>query len=561
MNRLKCSITCMAVLAVHAFAIAQSDVSNPAQVSPSASSAQNAVQKVSPVSKLKTYSNQLALGMNAIKDSVGKTGSWQDSFASDLKKMEAEAASVFADMDKLIAAKSKSEVSEISARIASASSDLKATANSLKSVVEKNKSDARVQSDKAVSELMTAIAADADLLRSTTNRLSNAVSAAVNDADSWVNTTAQKIADEQVKLAADVAKAAAKNSDFAQPAKDSRAELAAAKAAAEADAKAKAEAAAKAKAEAEAAAKAAAEADAKAKAEADAKAKAEAEAAAKAKREADDAEAVANAKAREAKAVAAAKAKAEAEAKKQAEAEAVAKAEADAKAKAEAAAKAKAEAEQKAVEAAREEKAKAEADAKNSLDTAASAPNAEQSSEKSDEQQFAPVSGNQPQEKPLFGFRTHKPVKYLLIVANNKIPKDVFADFISREYDVPYILLPASAEAPAPDTDLFFVPGSSDEFENGIIQFKAPRLSAFIAYLRPLNVIFLGDSHYINGDYKLAVPDDGNINMLDFADSEWRINAVRLDNLLKPRSREVYDHYMEFYRRQNQAQNASPAKQ
>lgn len=558
MNRLKCSITCMAVLAVHAFAIAQSDVSNPAQVSPSASSAQNAVQKVSPVSKLKTYSNQLALGMNAIKDSVGKTGSWQDSFASDLKKMEAEAASVFADMDKLIAAKSKSEVSEISARIASASSDLKATANSLKSVVEKNKSDAQVQSDKAVSELMTAIAADADLLRSTTNRLSNAVSAAVNDADSWVNTTAQEIADEQVKLAADVAKAAAKNSDFAQPAKDSRAELAAAKAAAEADAKAKAEAAAKAKAEADAAAKAAAEADAKAKAEADAKAKAEADAAAKAKREADDAEAVANAKAREAKAVAAAKAKAEADAKKQAEAEAVAKAEAEQKA---VEAAAKAEAEQKAVEAARKEKAKAEADAKNSLDTAASAPNAEQSSEKSDEQQFAPVSGNQPQEKPLFGFRTHKPVKYLLIVANNKIPKDVFADFISREYDVPYILLPASAEAPAPDTDLFFVPGSSDEFENGIIQFKAPRLSAFIAYLRPLNVIFLGDSHYINGDYKLAVPDDGNINMLDFADSEWRINAVRLDNLLKPRSREVYDHYMEFYRRQNQAQNASPAKQ
>ena len=147
-------------------------------------------------------------------------------------------------------------------------------------------------------------------------------------------------------------------------------------------------------------------------------------------------------------------------------------------------------------------------------------------------------------KEPFWGYRKHKPLPYLVIVANYRIPRKVIAEYLRTKYDVPYILLPSDSGKPSKDDQVYFSGGkkNSGDLE---VALPAPQLSQFIAYLRPETVIFLGDESYINPVYRLAVPE--NISKVEFSDSEWKVNTVRLDEFFRRTLKtDVSDHYLDY---------------
>ena len=147
-------------------------------------------------------------------------------------------------------------------------------------------------------------------------------------------------------------------------------------------------------------------------------------------------------------------------------------------------------------------------------------------------------------KEPFWGYKKHKPLPYLVVVANYRIPRKVIADYLRAEYDVPYILLPSNPGKPSKDDQVYFSGGKKNPGELEVA-LPAPQLSQFIAYLRPETVIFLGDESYINPVYRLAVPE--GIRKVDFSDSEWKVNTARLDEFFRRTLKtNVSDHYLDY---------------
>ena len=152
-------------------------------------------------------------------------------------------------------------------------------------------------------------------------------------------------------------------------------------------------------------------------------------------------------------------------------------------------------------------------------------------------------------KEPFWGYKKHKPLPYLLIVANYRIPRKVIAEYLRTKYDVPYILLPSDPGKPSKDDQVFFSGGkrNSGEIE---VALPAPQLSRFIAYLRPETVIILGDDSYINPVYRMAVPDF--VRLVEFSSPEWKVNTVRLDEFFrKTLKTDLSDHYLDFLQNQD----------
>ena len=152
-------------------------------------------------------------------------------------------------------------------------------------------------------------------------------------------------------------------------------------------------------------------------------------------------------------------------------------------------------------------------------------------------------------KEPFWGYKKHKPLPYLVIVANYRIPRKVIAEYLRTKYDVPYILLPSNPGKPSKDDQVYFSGGkkNSGELE---VALPAPQLSQFIAYLRPETVIILGDDSYINPVYRMAVPE--SIRKVEFSDSEWKVNTVRLDDFFrKTLKTAVSDHYLDYLQNQD----------
>ena len=147
-------------------------------------------------------------------------------------------------------------------------------------------------------------------------------------------------------------------------------------------------------------------------------------------------------------------------------------------------------------------------------------------------------------KEPFWGYKKHKPLPYLVVIANYRIPRKVIAEYLRTEYDVPYVLLPSNPGKPSKDDQVYFSGGkkNSGDLE---VALPAPQLSQFIAYLRPETVIILGDDSYINPVYRLAVPK--GIRKVDFSDAEWKVNTARLDEFFRRTLKtNLSDHYLNY---------------
>ena len=152
-------------------------------------------------------------------------------------------------------------------------------------------------------------------------------------------------------------------------------------------------------------------------------------------------------------------------------------------------------------------------------------------------------------KEPFWGYKKHKPLPVLIVVANYRIPRKVIAEYLRTKYDVPYILLPSNPGKPSKDDQVYFSGGKKNSGELEVAM-PAPQLSRFIAYLRPETVIFLGDDSYINAVYRMAVPE--SIDKVEFSSPEWKVNTLRLDEFFqKTLKTNVSDHYLEFLQNQD----------
>ena len=152
-------------------------------------------------------------------------------------------------------------------------------------------------------------------------------------------------------------------------------------------------------------------------------------------------------------------------------------------------------------------------------------------------------------KEPFWGYKKHKPIPYLLIVSNYRIPRKVIAEYLRTEYDVPYILLPSDPGKPSKD-DMVFFSGGKRTSTGTEVALPAPQLSRFIAYLRPETVIILGDESYINPVYRLAVPESVPLKV-EFSNPEWKVNTVRLDEFFKKTLKtDVSGRYLDFLQNQ-----------
>ena len=159
------------------------------------------------------------------------------------------------------------------------------------------------------------------------------------------------------------------------------------------------------------------------------------------------------------------------------------------------------------------------------------------------------VAVKKERKEPFWGYKKHKALPVLLIVANYRIPRKVIAEHLRTKYDVPYILLPSTPGKPSKDDQVYFSGGkkNSGELE---VALPAVQLSRFIAYLRPETVIILGDDSYINPVYRMAVPE--NIRKVEFSNPEWKVNTLRLDDFFrKTLKTNVSDHYLDYLQNQD----------
>ena len=123
-----------------------------------------------------------------------------------------------------------------------------------------------------------------------------------------------------------------------------------------------------------------------------------------------------------------------------------------------------------------------------------------------------------------------------LIVTSNYAAPRALCELAAKHSGVPYLLLPAETPEPDGEQDVIFVSSKGVK----ILDFKAKDLSVFLAYLRPSDVIFLGDSEFVPDFYIKSVP--ANCNYVPVRDKYWQVNAFKLANHFNKKA--IYDDFM-----------------
>ena len=151
-------------------------------------------------------------------------------------------------------------------------------------------------------------------------------------------------------------------------------------------------------------------------------------------------------------------------------------------------------------------------------------------------------------------YRRSEPIRYLIITANYATPR-FLADRARKVADCTVVVVPENLRTPARDTLLTVIPAN----QHDTFTLRAEHLSRFLAYIRPINVIFLGNSDVVPPCYRKAVP--SYCNVINAGDAAWKVNAVTLDNVLNT-SKTIYRSYTRYnYQRKLEADRKAKEEQ
>ena len=161
------------------------------------------------------------------------------------------------------------------------------------------------------------------------------------------------------------------------------------------------------------------------------------------------------------------------------------------------------------------------------------------------------VAEKKAEKKPVY--KASKLIPYLILTSNYATP--IFlAETAQKKTKCPVIVVPEALPFPEKGT-LLTVRMPGDE----TVMIRAEDLSRFLAYLRPRNVIILGNSDVVPPIYSLAVPSGSKLIQVN--DRAWKVNAIRLDDLLNT-SPSIYHAYRTYNKqRMIQAEKAEKARE
>ena len=150
-------------------------------------------------------------------------------------------------------------------------------------------------------------------------------------------------------------------------------------------------------------------------------------------------------------------------------------------------------------------------------------------------------------------YKESKLIPYLILTSNYATPL-FLAETARKKTKCPLIVVPEDLPAPEKGTLLTVrMPGEND------LMIRAEDLSRFLAYLRPRNVIILGNDDVVPPIYSLAVP--AGSALIQVNDRAWKVNAIRLDDLLNT-APYIYHAYRKYNKqRMIQAEKAAKEQQ
>ena len=161
------------------------------------------------------------------------------------------------------------------------------------------------------------------------------------------------------------------------------------------------------------------------------------------------------------------------------------------------------------------------------------------------------VAEKKAEKKPVY--KASKLIPYLILTSNYATPL-FLAETAQKKTKCPVIVVPEALPFPEKGT-LLTVRMPGDE----TVMIRAEDLSRFLAYLRPRNVIILGNSDVVPPIYSLAVPSGSKLIQVN--DRAWKVNAIRLDDLLNT-SPSIYHAYRTYNKqRMIQAEKAAKARE
>lgn len=131
-------------------------------------------------------------------------------------------------------------------------------------------------------------------------------------------------------------------------------------------------------------------------------------------------------------------------------------------------------------------------------------------------------------------YKMAKVLRSVIMTTNYSEPR-ALCELAGKRENVPYILLPPESAEVDPELPVVFVSAKGEK----LAEFKVRDLSVFIAYLRPKNIVILGNADYVPAFYETAVPE--SVNKIKIDDVSWKYNALRLANELN--NIKIYDDY------------------
>ena len=161
------------------------------------------------------------------------------------------------------------------------------------------------------------------------------------------------------------------------------------------------------------------------------------------------------------------------------------------------------------------------------------------------------LPGKKTEKQPKY--KESKLVPYLILTSNYATPL-FLAETARKKVGCPVIVVPEALPFPEKGT-LLTVRLSGDDS----LMIRAEDLSKFLAYLRPRNVIILGNSDVVPPIYSLSVP--AGSKLIQVNDRAWKVDAIRLDDLLNT-SPYIYHAYRKYNKqRMIQAEEAKAREQ
>ena len=146
-------------------------------------------------------------------------------------------------------------------------------------------------------------------------------------------------------------------------------------------------------------------------------------------------------------------------------------------------------------------------------------------------------------------YRKNVPIKFVMITSNYPTAR-FLADQAREKANCTIIIVPEGLPFPERGTLLTVIPARADD----AFSIRAEHLSRFLAYLRPLNIIMLGNDKVLPPFYRPAIPSTSNV--INVTDTAWHVNAQILDNLFNT-NQSLYKSYSRYnYQKKLQREQA-----